>query len=400
MTTPAELYRNAVDLNRFSNGVARQIAATYNDAVLEVLNQLAGLDADTAPVKAARLRALFAQLQGSLDNWAGQSTELMIEQMQGLTELQTEFVATELREVLPESAAQQVKSVRVSPEYARSVATTDPMKFNFVALSDDLEAVVTGAPQVAQLTAAKGTSIVLPNGRSLQQSFKVLAQVNVDTFNREVRNGLLIGESPDKIARRLKGRLRQGQTGSVKQLAQKGGQLTARANREVSTLVRTSMNQVANAASQQVYQANQDVTKKYRYIATLDGRTSPICRALDGTEHPYGKGPQPPQHFNCRSTTVPVIDYKGLGLSTPPPGRRKAAQGTVPANQTYGQWLFDQSKADKEKILGGKRRAAYFNKLSRKMGPNEAIRRFVKDDGSEVTLEYLRNEYGDVRIGK
>ncbi len=262
MTTPAELYRNAVDLNRFSNGVARQIAATYNDAVLEVLNQLAGLDADTAPVKAARLRALFAQLQGSLDNWAGQSTELMIEQMQGLTELQTEFVATELREVLPESAAQQVKSVRVSPEYARSVATTDPMKFNFVALSDDLEAVVKGAPQVAQLTAAKGTSIVLPNGRSLQQSFKVLAQVNVDTFNREVRNGLLIGESPDKIARRLKGRLRQGQAGSVKQLAQKGGQLTARANREVSTLVRTSMNQVANAASQQVYQANQDVTKK------------------------------------------------------------------------------------------------------------------------------------------
>jgi hypothetical protein len=62
--------------------------------------------------------------------------------------------------------------------------------------------------------------------------------------------------------------------------------------------------------------------------------------------------------------------------------------------------LFDQSKADKEKILGGKRRAAYFNKLSRKMGASEAIRRFVKDDGSEVTLEYLRNEYGDVRIGK
>ena len=72
----------------------------------------------------------------------------------------------------------------------------------------------------------------------------------------------------------------------------------------------------------------------------------------------------------------------------------------MPANQTYGQWLFDQSKADKEKILGGKRRAAYFNKLSRKMGPSEAIRRFVKDDGSEVTLEYLRKEYGDVRIAR
>jgi SPP1 gp7 family putative phage head morphogenesis protein len=48
--------------------------------------------------------------------------------------------------------------------------------------------------------------------------------------------------------------------------------------------------------------------KKYRYVATLDSRTSSICAALDGREFEYGKGPMPPQHFNCRSTTVP-IDY-------------------------------------------------------------------------------------------
>jgi uncharacterized protein with gpF-like domain len=63
-----------------------------------------------------------------------------------------------------------------------------------------------------------------------------------------------------------------------------------------------------------VYEANQDVTKKYQYVATLDSLTSPICRALDGQEFPYGKGPTPPQHFNCRSKVVAVIDYKGLGF--------------------------------------------------------------------------------------
>ena len=43
------------------------------------------------------------------------------------------------------------------------------------------------------------------------------------------------------------------------------------------------MNQVANAASQQVYQANQ-MSPKSIATATLDGKTSPICRSLDGRE--------------------------------------------------------------------------------------------------------------------
>ena len=65
----------------------------------------------------------------------------------------------------------------------------------------------------------------------------------------------------------------------------------------------------------------------------------------------------------------------------------------MPGNLTYGQWLARQSKADQKEILGNsERRAAYFRKLSNKIGPSEAIRRFVKDDGSEVTLDYLRNE--------
>ena len=31
-------------------------------------------------------------------------------------------------------------------------------------------------------------------------------------------------------------------------------------------------------------------------------------RRLDGQIFDYNKGPTPPQHFNCRSTTVPVVD--------------------------------------------------------------------------------------------
>ena len=213
-----------------------------------------------------------------------------------------------------------------------------------------------------------------------------------------MRQGLLTGETTDEIARRLKGRLKFGDIGplSVKQLKQAGGQLTNMANSQVQTLVRTSINQVANAASQQVYEANQDITKKYRYVATLDTRTSAICRALDGREFEYGKGPTPPQHFNCRSTTAAVIDYDELGFIPPREGKRAAQGGMVPANESYGQWLYDGDskigRARQAEVLGSK--APYFRKLSEKYGPKDAIAKFVRDDGSEVTLEQLRKRYG------
>ncbi len=318
MSTPSELYRNAIDLNRFSNGVAKRIAVTYNDLVLDAVDQLRGIDELAAPAKAARLRAILAQLKESLDGWAGTSTLSVVDDLQGLAELQGEFVANELRQALPIELRQQIRSVQISPQFAQSVATIDPTEINVVSLSDDLQAAVTGAPQTFSLTAAQGTTVTLPNGKVLEKSFRGLAESQADLFAKTVRNGLLTGESTDKIARRLKGRLRFGQPGSLRQIAQAGGEVTAVANNQVMALIRTSINQVANETSQQVYKANQDVTKRYRYVATLDSRTSPICRSLDGREFAYGKGPTPPQHFNCRSTTVPIIDYSGLGISRPP----------------------------------------------------------------------------------
>jgi SPP1 gp7 family putative phage head morphogenesis protein len=190
---------------------------------------------------------------------------------------------------------------------------------------------------------------------------------------------------------------------TVREIAAAGGQATAIADNQIVALVRTSINQVANTASQQVYEANQDITKKYRYVATLDTRTSAICRALDGKVFEYGKGPTPPQHFNCRSTTVPVIDYKELGFDPPPPGRRAAQGGQVPANTSYGKWLYDkmpgESKADvlarQQQALGSK--APYFRRLADKYGADAAIAKLVSKDGTELTLDQLRARYGPTR---
>ena len=310
MSTPESLYRNAIDLNRYSNSVARRIINAYNDIILDSVNQLRLIEDLEESVKAARLRSIIAQLKESLATWAGDSTELTALELQGLAELQSEFVEEQLKKVLPRGSRDIVRTVEISPQFAQSVVMTDPTQINVVTLSDDLFAAVYGAPQTYSLTAAQGAVITLPNGQVIEKAFRGLAESQAEMFSQVVRQGLLTGEPTQDIARRLVGRLQFGQPAmSVKQLQLAGGQLTNAANHQVITLVRTSINQVANAASQQVYEANQDITKKYRYVATLDTRTSAICRALDGREFEYGKGPKPPQHFNCRSTTVPIIDY-------------------------------------------------------------------------------------------
>ena len=404
MTTPARLYKNAIDLNRYSNSVARRVINSYNDIIIDAVNQLRTLLPDaggegaltiTAPVKAARLRSILAQLKESLDGWAGDATDLTATELQGIAELQSEFVTQQLRKALPEGIANSaVNTVEISPQFAQSVVTTDPTQLNVVALSDDLFAAVNGAPQTFSLTAAQGATITLPNGEVVSKAFRGIATSQAERFSQVVRNGLLTGETTPDIAKRLIGSLQFGEEAkTVGQLAAAGGQATQVADNQILTLIRTSINQVANTASQQVYEANQDITQKYRYIATLDTKTSAICRALDGREFDYGKGPMPPQHFNCRSTTVPIIDPNILPPSTT--ATRASKDGQVPANETYGEWLAKQPRATQADALGpGK--VAYFNRLANKYGPTDAIAKLVKDDGSELTLAQLRKRYGPV----
>ena len=397
MSTPEALFRNAIDLNRFSNSVARRVINAYNDIIIDAVNQLRTIDELAAPVKAARLRGILSQLKDSLGTWAGDSTELTALELQGIAQLQSEFVSEELRKALPAGARNIVNTVEISPQFAQSVVTTDPTQLNVVALSDDLFAAVQGAPQTFSLTAAQGATITLPNGEVVSKAFRGIAVDQAERFSQVVRQGLLTGEPTPAIAKRLIGSLQFGERAkTVREITAAGGQATAIADNQIVALVRTSINQVANTASQQVYEANQDITKKYRYVATLDTRTSAICRALDGQVFDYGKGPTPPQHFNCRSTTVPVIDYKELGFDPPPPGRRAAQGGQVPANTSYGKWLSEQDLATKAKALGASK-VAYFNKLSNKYGPEAAIAKLVSKDGTELTLDQLRARYGPTR---
>lgn len=409
MSTPEAFYRRPIDLNRFSNSVSKKIITAYNEIILDITTQLATLDEVTSPYTVARLRSLLAQLQDSLGTWSINSATVTAQELQGLAQLQTEFVQDQLRRVLPAGYPTPVRTVAISPSFAQSVVTTDPTKINVFALPGELEAVVRkgGTQPVFSLTDADGAVITLPNGETVQKAFRGIATKQSELFTKTVRNGLLTGETTQQIAKRLTGRLHFGNAlkGSVQQIADRGGAATKMADKQVMTIVRTSINQVANEASQRVYEANRDLTDKYQYVATLDSRTSLICARLDGQEFEYGKGPTPPQHFNCRSTTVPIVDFSEFGFDDPPEGKRAAKWGEaqkgrqVPAGMTYADWLKKQPKSVQAEVLG-KWKSQYFRDLSEKEGASSALRKIVRKDGSELTLNQLQDRYPNLPASK
>ncbi|KZS45713.1 hypothetical protein AWU65_07190 [Paenibacillus glucanolyticus] len=98
----------------------------------------------------------------------------------------------------------------------------------------------------------------------------------------------------------------------------------------------------------------QQWVKAYKFVATLDKRTSAQCRRMDGevillSEAKPGVN-YPPLHAYCRSTTIPSFDDE---VETGP-GER-AARGnsgktySVSSNMTYKDWTAKHAPKDAEK---------------------------------------------------
>jgi len=86
----------------------------------------------------------------------------------------------------------------------------------------------------------------------------------------------------------------------------------------------------------------EDGVEKYQIVATLDERTSDICRELDGEIYDVDKAivgvNYPPFHPFCRTTTVPYYDDIDLKGETKVARSKKGTSYKVPASMTYREW--------------------------------------------------------------
>ena len=148
----------------------------------------------------------------------------------------------------------------------------------------------------------------------------------------------------------------------------------------IEILIRTTTNNLSNNTRQLIYNKNKKIISKVKYIATLDSRTTLTCASLDNRVFPIDSGPRPPQHYGCRSTIVPVLDFSRD--TDAPESLRDSVSGQVPADLSYNQWLKSQTVRVQDKVLG-RRRAILFR------AGKKTINNFVDKYFQPLTLQEL-----------
>lgn len=143
----------------------------------------------------------------------------------------------------------------------------------------------------------------------------------IDTLQKELSQSIMRGKAPDEIIEKI------SKTFNV-------------SKNKAGTLVMTESAFFSSVARKNCFK---DLgVEQYEIVATLDSRTSAICRELDGKVYrmsDYKEGTTaPPFHVRCRSTTAPYFeDEFEFG--------ERAARNTngktyyVPSNINYNDWL-------------------------------------------------------------
>lgn len=145
-----------------------------------------------------------------------------------------------------------------------------------------------------------------------------------DKLVREIQTNLtqafIRGDSIDQVTNTIRDRFKVSKSNAVR-------------------LVRTESAFIAGEATYAGYKES-GVVKQYQFLATLDSKTSTICRDMDNkvfnlSDKEVGIN-WPPLHSHCRSTTVPYFGDED-------PGERiaKDKDGSyyyVPDNMSYTDW--------------------------------------------------------------
>lgn len=152
-------------------------------------------------------------------------------------------------------------------------------------------------------------------------------------------------------------------------------------------LVRTESNYVSTQANFAAYK--EAGVEEYLYLATLDLRTSQICRELDGKIFPLSKQQVgvncPPMHPWCRSTTVAVIDrelLKNLKRRARDPETGKTY--LVPMTMSYKEWYEKYvAKTKSSDIIGINKEDSYIGREIMKTD-NQGIREWYVANVSNI----------------
>ena len=137
----------------------------------------------------------------------------------------------------------------------------------------------------------------LASGATLQEYFTRIAADDAVRIESMIRQGVESGWTIDQMARNIAGTAANNYKDGIFETSR----------RSAVNMARTLTNSIANNAKDSFYRANADVLEGVEILATLDGRTCPVCASLDRTRYKFDE-PHPalPIHHQCRCVLLPV----------------------------------------------------------------------------------------------
>jgi SPP1 gp7 family putative phage head morphogenesis protein len=349
------LLAHQIELIRLGKGMSSRIRGLLNRAEPELrarlkarLDRIAALGWDPGPATTKRMVKTAALIAGINRPTFQEINALVRQELVGLTIGETQFVAGLVQSELPVL----FEPTLPSPKELRGIVFARPFQ-----------------------------------NRILRDWLATFEAGDRRRMMDQIRQGLVFGETPTEISRRIFGTRALGGADGQREITRRGAQ----------TLAATAVSAISNATRQAFYLANKRIIRREKYVATLDSRTTPICQSLDGDVFPVGEGPIPPIHLNCRSIRVPVVDGKKLGKRPASaatrrelaglrgPARRRAVEklvGPVPAETTYTQFLRRQKASFQDEVLGPARGRLF------RSGEID-LKGFVDNSGQRLTLRQL-----------
>ncbi|MDD5053430.1 MAG: phage minor head protein [Sulfuricurvum sp.] len=377
-TIPNKLFddamKNQLFTEQYANGLSKKIQNLLTAAQDEIAGKIAKID-PTSP---------------SMTKWKQARLEKLNEEISGIIDNTYKTIATESKKQLTELGKVQSK---LAVDKTNKAVKADIFK---VTLTPD------NVKSIVENTMIDG-KVIGDWWANAKESTKTKLTAAMAAGTQALQIGMVQGESVGDLISRIRG---TKTTPGIMSLTK----------REATALARTSVLQVANVTRQEVFKANEDVLDGIQFVATLDARTTPQCRAIDGKQYDMQGNPighnipypgAPPLHWQCRTAIVPItkpwselagpkspltLEQKA-SLSNIPVGLRSSMNGQVSGEMTYQDWLLTQSVEDQQAILGqGKWKLWSENKLD--------VADLVNNTGKELTLTELKANLGDILAKK
>ena len=340
-----------MDIQGVEENLARKASEILERVEMEVAQEIADID-PSGPVRdsvrRARLAALLVQISAYLSDGFSIIQSVAASDLRALSKVETAFAVGGINAAV----GVELASTTLTPTQLKTIVS---------------ETLLQGAPS--------------------SEWWARQQKRTADKFADSLRVGMLQGEGIDQLTSRVRGRYTGRRTyyrtkgGLLRQKPEYVGGVLSGTKREVRALVRTSVQAVSQKTRVETLRENQDVVKGFQWLATLDSRTTEICQKMSGSGWDFNFNPliggnsfpgYPPIHWQCRSTTIPILrsweelaetkrrDVARAADQAAAKARRavatQAAQGgAVSADLNYQRWLRGLSNRRRREILGDTR---------------------------------------------